>query len=71
MSPPAATTLPVRLFDGVHPLAHRARLGLSTVGAQLVLGEAKTSYALSDLSVSPRIASAPRFITLPEPVTCV
>ena len=66
MSAPEPTTLSVRLFDGVHPLAHRARLGLSSLGAELTLGEARTSYDLSELSVSPRIASAPRFVTLPD-----
>jgi hypothetical protein len=66
MSTLEPATLSVRLFDGVHPIANRARLRIASVQAELVQGECGTSYGLEELSVSPRIGLAPRFITLPE-----
>jgi Zn-dependent protease with chaperone function len=56
----------VRLHDGRHPVAYAAVLRLSAEQATLTGEGFERFYPKDTLSVSPRMASAPRFVALPD-----
>ncbi len=64
------TTEPINLdgiyYDGRRPLGVQATLNISASGVTLTGREDAPHYALPELCVSPRIAQADRFITLPD-----
>jgi Zn-dependent protease with chaperone function len=58
--------LPVKLYDGRHPVAYAALLRLSAEQTTLAGEGFERHYPTSSLRVSPRIAIAPRFVALPD-----
>jgi len=58
--------LVVRLYDGRHPVGYAAALRFSAQQATLSGAGFERHYPTSSLCVSPRIASAPRFVALPD-----
>ncbi|HEY3665102.1 MAG TPA: M48 family metallopeptidase [Polyangiaceae bacterium] len=56
----------VRLCDGRHPVVYVAVLRLSAEQATLTGDGFERHYPTTSLRVSPRIASAPRFVALPD-----
>ena len=66
MSSAEGFELIVRLYDGRHPVAYVAVLHLSAEQATLTGDGFERHFPTSSLRVSPRIASAPRFVALPD-----
>lgn len=58
--------VPVRIYDGLHPVAHPATLRLEGSTVRVIRPAVEQEYPLAELRVSPRIASAARFVTLPD-----
>ncbi len=59
-------TIDGTFFDGLRPVAIQAQLVLSGPHARLTTDSLNLTYAQAELSVSPRITSADRFISLPD-----
>ncbi len=59
-------TIEGKYFDGLRPVAIPARMDFQPSGAQLVTAGLSLRYAPTELSVSPRITAAERFIGLPD-----
>ena len=59
-------TIEGKFFDGLRPVAIQARMDFEGPNAILTTGGFALTYAASQLSVSPRTASASRFIALPD-----
>lgn len=59
-------TIEGKYFDGLRPVAVPARMDFEDASALLVTDGLTLRYAPSELSVSPRITSAERFIGLPD-----
>jgi Zn-dependent protease with chaperone function len=66
MSEAKGVERPVQLYDGRHPVAYAALLRLSAEQTTLTGEGFERRYEASSLCVSPRIASAPRFVALPD-----
>jgi Zn-dependent protease with chaperone function len=60
------TTIEGDFFDGMQPVAFPGRLEFTAGNARLATERHDIRLALSDLQVSPRVATAKRFIKLPE-----
>lgn len=60
------TELPATFFDGMRPLAHPVTITLEGHTVTLTGADFQRAYPQRELQVSPRIASAPRFVTLPD-----
>jgi Zn-dependent protease with chaperone function len=56
----------VRLYDGVHPRARRARMRVASDHVEVMFRRKTQSFEFTKLSVSPRVARAPRFVSLPD-----
>ncbi len=59
-------TLEGHFFDGLRPICAPAKMEFSDREATLTAGPVCEHYAISRLSVSPRIGSTDRFISLPD-----
>lgn len=63
---PTATTLPARLYDGIHAVEQTATLLFSGPMVNVISRQIAKQYNATHVRVSPRIGAADRFVTLPD-----